>query len=166
MSGSITDPDMDGRFVISDVDFNLPQFVPEHFTTAEMNVDFSQEEISIPETNFKIKDGILAANAVVSLDRWSLGTLELNLATLEDEDIPIDSKVSYFRIKGYTSVDASLIMEDRSVSLNGSVGLQNAELSVSMNASDFTQKKKPVASNDIDFSINLDLMIGKKFRLQ
>lgn len=165
LSGSITDPDMDGRFVISDVDFNLPQFVPEHFTTAEMNVDFSQEEISIPETNFKIKDGILAANAVVSLDRWSLGTLELNLATLEDEDIPIDSKVSYFRIKGYTSVDASLIMEDRSVSLNGSVGLQNAELSVSMNASDFTQKKKPVASNDIDFSINLDLMIGKKVQI-
>lgn len=165
LSGVITDPDMDGRFVVSDVDFNLPQFVPEHFTTDEMNVDFSQEEISIPETNFKIKDGILAANAVVSLDRWSLGTLELNLATLEDEDIPIDSKVSYFRIKGYTSVDASLVMEDRSVSLNGSVGLRNAELSVSMNASDFTQKKKPAASNDIDFSINLDLMIGKKVQI-
>lgn len=165
LSGVITDPDMDGRFVVSDVDFNLPQFVPEHFTTDEMNVDFSQEEISIPETNFKIKDGILATNAVVSLDRWSLGTLELNLATLEDEDIPIDSKVSYFRIKGYTSVDASLVMEDRSVSLNGSVGLRNAELSVSMNASDFTQKKKPAASNDIDFSINLDLMIGKKVQI-
>lgn len=165
LSGVITDPDLDGRFVVSDVDFNLPQFVPDHFTSAEMNVDFSQEEISIPETNFKIKDGILAANAIVSLDRWSLGTLELNLATLEDEDIPIDSKVSYFRIKGYTSVDASLIMEDRSVSLNGSVGLRNAELSVSMNASDFTQKKKPVASNDIDFSINLDLMIGKKVQI-
>ena len=165
LSGVITDPDMDGRFVVSDVDFNLPQFVPEHFTTDEMNVDFSQEEISIPETNFKIKDGILAANAVVSLDRWSLGTLELNLATLEDEDIPIDSKVSYFRIKGYTSVDASLVMEDRSVSLNGSVGLRNAELSVSMNASDFTQKKKPDVSNDIDFSINLDLMIGKKVQI-
>ena len=165
LSGAIADPDMDGRFVVSDVDFNLPQFVPEHFTSDEMNVDFSQEEISIPETNFKIKDGILAANAVVSLDRWSLGTLELNLATLENEDIPIDSKVSYFRIKGYTSVDASLVMEDRSVSLNGSVGLQNAELSVSVNASDFTQKKKSVASNDIDFSINLDLMIGKKVQI-
>ena len=165
LSGVITDPDLDGRFVVSDVDFNLPQFVPDHFTSAEMNVDFSQEEISIPETNFKIKDGILAANAVVSLDRWSLGTLELNLATLEDEDIPIDSKVSYFRIKGYTSVDASLIMEDRSVSLNGSVGLRNAELSVSMNASDFNQKKKPAASNDIDFSINLDLMIGRKVQI-
>ena len=56
-------------------------------------------------------------------------------------------------------------MEDRSVSLNGSVGLRNAELSVSMNASDFTQKKKPAASNDIDFSINLDLMIGKKVQI-
>lgn len=165
LSGVITDPDMDGRFLVSEIDFNLPQFVPEHFTADEINIDFSQEEISIPETNFKIKDGILAANALVSLDRWSLESLELNLSTLESQDIPIDSKVSYFRIKGYTSVDASLVMEDRSVSLNGSVGLRNAELSVSMNAPDFSQKKKPASSNDIDFSINLDLMIGKKVQI-
>lgn len=165
LSGAIADPNINGRLLVSNVDFNMPQFVPEHFLADEVPVELSQEEISIPETNFRIKDGILAVNSLISLDRWALESLELNLQTQEDEDIPIDSKISYFRIQGYTSVDASVVVEDGAVTLNGSVGLRNSELSLSLNSVDFTQKKKAASPADLDFAMNLDLLIGRKVQI-
>lgn len=165
LSGVITDPNINGRLLVSSVDFNMPQFVPDHFLADEVPVELSQEEISIPETNFRIKDGILAVNSLIALDRWSLDSLELNLQTQEDEDIPIDSKISYFRIQGYTSVDASVSVEDGAVTLNGSVGLRNSELSLSLNSTDFVQKKKASSPVDLDFAINLDLLIGRKVQV-
>jgi hypothetical protein len=166
VSGNITDPNLNGRLSVSSVDFNLPQYVSDRIRTDEITVELSQEEISVPETVFKIRDGRLAFNALAVLDHWKLDSLQINASTYEDEDIPVDAKVSHFRVAGFASADASVLVEDGSVSLNGSVGLRNTNLSLSLNPAESQQKKKKSAKSNLDFSVNLDVLVGKKVQVE
>ncbi len=166
LSGIISDPDLDGRLVAYDVDFNMPQFVTEHLKTDEFHVDFSQDELSIPQTYFTVGSGKLSLDAFISLNRWTLETLSVNLETKKRKDIPIDSKVSYFRINGYTGLDVNLLMENNEVSVTGSVGLRDAELSLNMDFSgDKTPSSAGSSSDNMDFSIDMDFFIGKKVQV-
>ncbi len=142
IQGNVTDPVITGNVSMLDSDFNLPQYIPGHFTADEIPVWFAQEEISVPETLFLVNGGEISGNAFVVLDRWSLSTISINLRTLDGKDIPIDSRVSHFRIKGYTSADVNIVIEDRNVTLGGSISLRNSELSYSIN--DYALENSPV----------------------
>nr|WP_318710820.1 translocation/assembly module TamB domain-containing protein [uncultured Treponema sp.] len=182
ISGQLGDPEFSGTMALVSPDFNLPQFIPDHFATDEINVVFSQEEISLTETLFRVRTGYVAVSALISMDRWALDNFIVNLRTLENFKIPVDAKFDHFRIKGFTSVDASLVLEDRALTLNGSVELQNSVLSYNMrtqekildpiNSNINPKKKKKKAKSgetgfkpSIDFNINLALMIGHKVQI-
>ena len=192
-SGYITDPEFEGTLSLLNTDFNSPQFIPEHFTAEEIKVAFEEEEITLLETMLNVSGGLVAANGVISLDRLSLDNMSVNIRTIEDSEIPIDAHVSHFGIKGYTSLDANLVLEDRSLSLNGSVGLRNSVLSVSMGTAEqsfefnkiikekdkikgkLTKKpqkvKKPTDDKatgytpSLDFNVNLELLIGQRVQV-
>ncbi|MBQ0039595.1 MAG: translocation/assembly module TamB domain-containing protein [Treponema sp.] len=183
ISGPVIGPEMNGIMSLLEPDFNLPQYIPDHFTTDEIKVVFSQEEISLTETLFNVRTGFVAVSGLVSMDRWSLGNLVVNIRTLENFKIPVDARVDHFRIKGFTSVDAALIMEDRFLTLNGSVELQNSVLSVSMSnqeqlvdidrkdKKDKKKKKEAAPATgagympSLDFNINLALMVGQRVQV-
>ncbi|MCQ2241322.1 translocation/assembly module TamB domain-containing protein [Treponema sp.] len=183
ISGSLNAPELGGTMALVSPDFNLPQYIPDHFTTDEIKVVFAQEEISLTETLFHVRTGFVAVSGLISLDRWALDNFIVNIRTLENFKIPIDAKVDHFRIKGFTSIDASLMLEDKSLILNGSVELQNSELSYNMstqeqilepiNANINPKKKKKKAKKtgetgfkpSIDFNIDLALMIGQRVQI-
>lgn len=179
ISGLITDPELSGTMALVSPDFNLPQYIPDHFSTDEIKVVFSQEEISLTETLFHVRTGYVAVSGLISMDRWALGNFVVNVRTLENFRIPVDARVSHFRVKGFMSVDASLIFEDRSLTLNGSAGLQNSVLYASLGTQEQVieplaakvKKKKKVAPGaegfvpSIDFNINLALMIGQRVQV-
>lgn len=186
ISGPVGGPEFNGTMSLLSPDFNLPQYIPDHFTTEEIKVFFSQEEISLTETLFLVRTGYVAVSGLISMDRWALANFVVNLRTLENFKIPVDAKVDHFAIKGFTSVDASLILEDRSLTLSGSIELQNSELSYNMGS---TQEKiiEPISQNinpksknkkkkksstgktgfkpSIDFNIDLALMIGQRVQI-
>ncbi|WP_407399314.1 translocation/assembly module TamB domain-containing protein [Treponema sp.] len=179
ISGPLNDPEMSGSMALVSPDFNLPQYIPDHFMTDEIKVIFTREEISLTETLFHVRTGYVAVSGLISMDRWALDNFIVNLRTLENFKIPVDAKVDHFRVKGFTSVDASLIFEDRSLTLNGSIELQNSELSYNMNRQERLldpinpkKKKKKAAPTgetgfkpSIDFNIDLALMIGQRVQI-
>lgn len=182
ISGPLSDPEFGGTMALVAPDFNLPQFIPDHFATDEIKVVFSSEEISLTETLFRVRTGFVAVSGLISMDRWALDNFTVNIRTLENFKIPVDAKVDHFRIKGFTAVDASLVLEDQALTLNGSIELQNSELSYNMSTQEKIlepinsninpkKKKKKAKSGEtgykpsIDFNINLALMIGHKVQI-
>lgn len=181
ISGSVNNPELSGSMVVLSPDFNLPQYIPDHFITDEIKVIFSQEEISLTETLFFVRTGRVAVSALISMDRWAIDNFIVNIRTLEDLKIPIDAKVDHFAIKGSSSIDASLILEDRQLTLNGAIELENSELSYNMGTQEQIlepinrnlnpkKKKKTLVGKkgfkpSIDFNIDIALMIGKRVQI-
>lgn len=170
LSGLASDPDIDGSAVVTDFDFNIPVYIPEHFKAHEVSVEFTQDEIVIPETIFSVKDGRVAADAYVSLDRLSVTSLELNVETERNRDIPVDVKTPLVRVTGRTSVKATLGIEDNVVGINGSIALRNAEISFITNFGtnqvlQSEEVRSDAPSSPFDLSLNLDLLVGQKVQI-
>ena len=172
--GLMSDPAFDGRLYLTNVDFNLPQYISDHFTTAEASLDFEEETISMPETRFRVKRGGLEASAVAVIDRWLPISLEVHVSTDEDESFPVNAKLDNFKVKGNASLDVAVLMEGDDVTLSGSVGLNNTTLELSMGGGGFfggrrkqqeTKVTTPSMSSDMNFTVNLDLLVGRKVQI-
>ena len=171
--GLMVDPAFDGRLYITSLDFNLPQYIPDHFTTAEAALDFEEETISLPETHFSVKKGGLEASAVAVIDRWLPISLEVHVSTDEDEIFPVNAKMDNFRLKGNTSLDVAVLMEGDDVTLSGSIGLSNTTIELSMGGGFFGTRRKaqvaktasPSLPSNMNFTVNLDLLVGRKVQI-
>lgn len=165
LKGFVTDPDLDGRLRVYDADFNLPSFIPDHFVSSEVPIEFSQEEISIPETLFTIKTGVASVGANIYLDRWSLSSIQLSLQTLANRDLPVNAKFGNFEVKGKTSIDANLIIENGVTTLKGSVGLKNSDIIMNFNTGskkDESEEKDSEKNSYMDYVIDLDVFVDKR----
>lgn len=178
VSGAITDPEINGRLSLLNPDVNFPQFIPYHFATDEIQVVFEQEEISFTETLFNVGSGHVAAGGIITLDRWSFGNLSFNIRTLENTQIPIDAYVSKYGMKGFATVDANIAIEDRNISMTGSIGLSNSVLSVSLSGpikkNPAEKKSRKSRSNEqeksgfiptFDYNVNLAIMVGQRVQV-
>lgn len=168
ITGLATDPNLDGYAVLNDVEINFPSFVPEHVFTSQIPIDFSQEEIVVPETSFTIKDGKLKVSAVVELDRWALSGLDMNLLTEKNKDIPVDIKVPLVRVQGLTSIDAKLTMDEGNLDLLGDIGIRNSEISLltnTGNSANFDFGENNSSSNSMNVNIGINLTVGQKVQI-
>lgn len=168
ITGLATDPNLDGYAVLNDVEINFPSFVPEHVFTSQIPIDFSQEEIVVPETSFTIKGGKLKVSAVVELDRWALSGLDVNLLTEKNKDIPVDIKVPLVRVQGLTSIDAKLTMDEGNLDLLGDIGIRNSEISLltnTGNSANFDSGENNSSSNSMNVNIGINLMVGQKVQI-
>lgn len=168
ITGLATDPNLDGYAVLNDVEINFPSFVPEHVFTSQIPIDFSQEEIVVPETSFTIKDGKLKVSAVVELDRWALSGLDMNLLTEKNKDIPVDIKVPLVRVQGLTSIDAKLTIDEGNLDLLGDIGIRNSEISLltnTGNSANFDSGENNSSSNSMNVNIGINLTVGQKVQI-
>ena len=171
ISGLATDPNLEGFAVLNDVEINFPSFVPEHVFTSQIPIDFSQEEIVVPQTTFTIKDGKLDLSAVVELDRWALSTLDVKLSTQKNKDIPVDIQVPFVRVKGFTSIDAALTMDEGSLDLLGDIGIRNSEISLltnTGNSASFDSSESNSSSssaNSMNVNVGINLNVGQKVQI-
>lgn len=168
ITGLATDPNLDGYAVLNDVEINFPSFVPEHVFTSQIPIDFSQEEIVVPETSFTIKDGKLKVSAVVELDRWALSGLDMNLLTEKNKDIPVDIKVPLVRVQGLTSIDAKLTIDEGNLDLLGDIGIRNSEISLltnTGNSANFDFGENNSSSNSMNVNIGINLTVGQKVQI-
>lgn len=171
ISGLATDPNLEGFAVLNDVEINFPSFVPEHVFTSQIPIDFSQEEIVVPQTTFTIKDGKLDLSAVVELDRWALSALDVRLLTQKNKDIPVDIQVPFVRVKGFTSIDATLTMDEGSLDLLGDIGIRNSEISLltnTGNSASFDSSESNSSSssaNSMNVNVGINLNVGQKVQI-
>ncbi len=172
ITGLANDPGIDGAIVVSDLDLNLPSFVPEHITAKELFVEMIQNEIQIPETVFNIQDTNFAASAFFSLDRLTFGVMEVNLETSSKKGIPIDVRIPLLRIRGNASAKATLLMQDNSLDLSGDIGLNNTDIILIDNfLSLLNNEQESVGSQNsqavpMGMNIDLNLLVGQKVQVE
>lgn len=167
VSGLGTDPDFDGSLAITNAEFNMPNYVPEHITAVQILCNCNQDEINIPETPFLIKDTTFKTRVHVVLDRWSFDSLEAHLVSEESKGIPIDVNIPFLRIKGDTGMNVGLSLTNNSCDINGSISLQNSEITAMTNLSnlsDYTSNGGSTGS-PMDFNINLNLLVGQRVQI-
>jgi len=183
ISGLSSDPNIDGSIVFSKLDFILPMFVDNHITADEMLVTMVQNKIDVSDTLFRIKDGVMQLGVSVVLDSLHLDSLDIAVAT-EKDGIPVNIKLPLVTLKGRTAVDTHILYGDNSFNLQGSVGLENSEITVmedigSQGLAILTGKKDDEKDKDKDnieeneaeasgiaeklkMNIDLNLLIGQK----
>ena len=172
ITGLANAPGIDGAIVVSDLDLNLPSFVPEHITAKELFVEMIQNEIQIPETVFNIQDTNFAASAFFSLDRLTFGVMEVNLETSSKKGIPIDVRIPLLRIRGNASAKATLLMQDNSLDLSGDIGLNNTDIILIDNfLSLLNNEQESVGSQNsqavpMGMNIDLNLLVGQKVQVE
>ena len=179
ISGSNTDPDLDGQFSIDDFDFNLPDYIPDRLSTRQFQVIFNQDEISVPATTFDIKDTYLELSAFIVLDRWMLDQMNIKILSGDTRGIPVDVKVPLMRFKGEIGIDTNVSISPDSVDVNGNIALKNSQISALTNSGatvDYSSlfakpKASPVqsssggnkgASSSSDVRVSLQLLVGSK----
>lgn len=175
LTGLGTDPSIDGMITLSDANFNLPTFVPEHISTKEVIVELMQNEIHVPDSKFAIADTGFTAGATVQLDRWNLSSVDVSIRTKDKKGIPVDVKIPFVRIKGRATADMNLSLVDNALYLEGSASAQNTDITIMENFRDLianggedsssAKKEENNNSQPIDISIDLDVNVGQKVQV-
>src|SRR5574344_325264 len=166
ISGLGTDPELNGAFKVDDLDFNLPNYIPEHMKTKKVEVTIQDNKITVPDTVFEIKNSALTANLVVKMDRLSFSSIDAKFKTARGRGIPIDVTVPLMRIKGTTDIDAALSFADNTFSLEGSVGLNNSEITAITNLQDYSpSSSKSSSKSKMDTHISLELLVGQRVQI-
>ncbi|MBP5696350.1 MAG: hypothetical protein J6X11_06870, partial [Treponema sp.] len=129
ISGLSSDPNIDGSIEFSNLDFMIPMFVDNHIKTEQMLVTMVQNKIDVSDTLFEIKDGVMQVGVSVVLDRLHLDSLDVAVVT-EKDGIPVNVKLPLVTLKGRTAIDTHILYGDNSFNLQGSVSLENSELTV------------------------------------
>lgn len=184
VSGISSDPNIDGTISVSNLDVNVPMIANHHIVCPSLLVTMVQNRIEIPDTSFKIKDGELVAGASIALDRLRLDSLDVALLT-GSSGIPLSVKLPIVTFEGRTSVDTHILYEENSFNMQGSVSLENSEITVLENIGEVglsalstskeekqtkkEQKKQKEAEDaaaslaeKLKLNVDLNLMIGKK----
>ena len=177
VSGIASDPNIDGSIVFSNLDFIVPMFVDNHITAEQMLVTMVQNKIDVSDTLFRIKDGIMQLGVSVVLDRLHLDSLDVAVAT-EKDGIPVNIKLPLVSLKGRTAVDTHILYGDNSFNVQGSVSLENSEITVmadigTLGLATLTGKNDEEKAEEVEvessglaeklkMNIDLNLLIGQK----
>lgn len=172
MEGMSTDPSIYGTLVLDNPDFNLPSYIPAHITSDSVTLEMNQNELRVPPTSFSVGDGSFLADAYFSLDRYSLSNMEFSARTKSSKGIPIDIRIPFVRIKGRTSLDASISMQGTSLSLDGDVELHNTEVTIMENLGTLVSsggEESPGRGSNMrnrDMVLDLNFLIGQKVHVE
>ena len=85
IGGLKSDPDFDGKLMLSNADWEMRNLVPSHVTSQRIPINFDHNLISIPEFKAMIKkSNVFYAAADVYFDRWNFDHVEASLRTPKD----------------------------------------------------------------------------------
>ncbi|MBE6353548.1 translocation/assembly module TamB domain-containing protein [Treponema sp.] len=175
LSGLLTDPNLDGEALIENIDFNFPDYVPEHFTASPLLVQITQDEIELPDSLFKIKKGMITANVRLALDRWRIETFEVNVRTEKNRDLPFDVKIPQLRVTGFAGGYGSMIWEGDDITIDGNFTVHDTKANVITNTGlpliDFSEPTQADIEfeewfNTLNFYITASVKIAQKVEVE
>lgn len=171
ITGLGTDPDISGVFTLDEFDFNMPDYIPEHITSKQVVLSFTQDDIELPLTNFSIKDTGFDVSAQMVMDRWTMESLDIKFVSGSNRGIPVDIKIPLVRFKGELGIDLSMTLKDNDLSLDGNLEVENAEFNLltdsgtSSDLSMYGSSSEADSGLPLDMNMNLKLLIGKKVNI-
>ncbi len=188
ISGLATDPAMEGSFVLTNFDFNVPSYISDHFTTPKIQLSLFENTLNVPPTEFRIKDTALTARATLEFDRWSLSSMRAYLASVGDRGIPVDIRTDLARVKGRALVSMNLDFEDAMLEAQGELEVKNTTISLMDSSDDLDDEDDDFYSNPlkkkaereaaqaaknsgeqklpVDIAANIHFTVGEKVRLE
>ena len=174
ISGLASDPNIDGSLSIDNLLLRVPEIMEENITAESILITMTQSRIEIPDSELLVGDGSLTAAASLLLDRTSLSSLDLTLASGK-KGIPINIKTPLLTMKGRTGLDAKIYYGENTFNVEGSVELNNTEITVMEDIADLAysslvpaakteevQVKEDSEAFPLNINIDLNLLVGKK----
>lgn len=165
IGGLKSDPDFDGKLMLSNADWEMRNLVPSHVTSQRIPINFDHNLISIPEFKAMIKkSNVFYAAADVYFDRWNFDHVEASLRTPKDSFIPVSVVVPQAELKGELNSSVNIVFQDNIADVSGYLSFKNTNAKVTTRdlipTSPF-QQKTVVPREEIFVHTDLDIFFGQ-----
>lgn len=131
ITGMKSDPEFNGTFSLTQVDFSLPTIISQHITVPKALFVVNQDVIDMPTvTGMVKKEYPITAKLNVFFDRWSLDRLELKLKNPDGVYMPGDFEIRLAHFIGDVNLDLLLAFQDHYLDVTGDVNLRKVTGSV------------------------------------
>lgn len=156
VSGSFSDPDLNGYFLISGLEGVIPKVTTQKVTTPDVEISIVNSEININNANFAIKSGETVETAFkIFMNKWSLDHIEGNIRTPKKTLFPAKFNTNVIKINGYVSVDLQLFYEEPVMEIKGKIFGENVDLNTGVASFNQGEVKPKKMQYDMDFDITL-----------
>ena len=152
ISGILADPDFNGAFNIENLDLNCPNYVPEHIVGAVVPVTMRENELKIDGVPFKVGYGSVVMDLSLTLDRWKLGLLTLDIKTPRNVLIPAQINAPPMWIDGMSTCDLNIAVTLNSCDIVGKFFTENVDIEILTNLAESAALLKKEG-----FAVTLDI---------
>lgn len=159
MRGSFSSPDFKGALSVSNPVFQLPFLFSQKISTDKILLTATNNEFTIADSVYRLKNTPkFKMNSHMFLNKWSPDHLDVNIATLEKQSVPIKFKSPIIKLDADTECDFSMVLENNTFDFSGSVFAEN--LTVVSDISELSNRNTQSSGNFMDdWNITTDLNI-------
>ncbi|MDR3312079.1 MAG: translocation/assembly module TamB [Spirochaetaceae bacterium] len=128
LGGTPSSPDWSGELTGSNVEINIPQFVPRHLFASQVYITLDQNRLdtqTIPLSLTGSSTTIVNLDLALQFDRWAFDELTLGIKTASNEFLPMDTTMDRLKIQAAVQGDMRIQIFLGAVDIRGSVLGQN-----------------------------------------
>lgn len=163
INGDFDTPDFKGAISITDPIISLPSFLEDDITTDKLLLTASNNEFSLLEKVYKIKnDDIVKLAFKMTMNKWQLDTMNLSCQTLPKEFIPLSIKTPVLDVNGDLSCDFKLNLNNNIIQLDGNLFGDNIDIITNLQdlTANSTEKSEIKINNQMNFKCDLNILLG------
>ena len=167
VTGSFSNPDINGDLHISSPKFQLPFITPEKVKTEEINLNIVNNVVEIPPFILKTKKGNrIETGFNIYLNKWGLDYIDGKIKTVEDDLFPGHLLMGVAKVEGDVSVDLDMLFQNSILELNGTVFGENVEVTSGLDSisnmlkNNIDKKDEEESKSKLMFKTDIDVILG------
>lgn len=130
VTGSFSDPDLNGFFMFDAPEIRLPSVTQQRLSARSLVMNIENNEIDIPATIIRTRKGHqVEIDFAIFLNKWSFEHLEGSVRTPKKEFFPVSLVTPFARVEGDISTDLHLYYEQPNLEVTGNVFGENMTIS-------------------------------------
>ena len=159
ITGSFSDPDMNGFFLVSGAEALVPAVTSQKVTARDTEISIVNSEIALTDVDLTVKSGQkIRSSLKFFMNKWKLDHMEGSLNTLGKELFPGKLVLGSTKLTGDVSFDLALYYEKPVMEITGKVFGENVSLAT--NISGITSKNQMEDNNKMLVQTDLDIKLG------
>ncbi len=162
LSGLISDPEFSGQLTGTNVAISTPAYVTEQITAEYLPVYIVRDGLEIRSAVMNTKKGKVLFNLGLTFDRWLFDRLTMKIQTIGNTRVAAKTAFSVAEFQGDAGCDLDIDVTLDSISVTGSVSLQNASAVMGFEETDLYDSD---SSRPMDTYIDLTVNIGQHVEL-
>lgn len=161
IQGLLSDPDFHGKMFVNNVDISIPTFMPNSISAVSIPIVANENIFTLEKTFLTSDKTNIEVDAIITMDRWDLGNMVLNVNTEKGKSLFIDSNLPFVNLRANTSCNLQMELKGSNLSVNGTVDADDTVVCLTLSdSSSDAEKKKKSSSEKSDFSVSADVILN------